>query len=100
MCGKVYVADTLNNRIQRFRRVFGTRGVNASPSGEPVVEWDSAFGRSYTVWLSADLGEWLAFPEIAAGSKTGVSSWTDDGRHSLGVASGSKRRFYRIELLP
>ncbi len=98
--GNVYVSDYNNQRIQKFRREFGMKGVYADPLGQPFIEWYSASGRSYTVWLSADLLDWSAFPETLPASGTGINSWTDDGQHSLGPPSGAKRRFYRVELLP
>jgi hypothetical protein len=94
--GNVYVADTYNHRIQKFRLSFGVRGIRTAGT-LPSVEWDSESGKSYTVWLSADLVDWVSVAGTIAGSEAGINSWTDDGSHPLGPPSSARCRFYRIE---
>jgi len=75
------------------------RGVSWSAEW-PTVEWDSESGKSYAVWVSSNLLDWVAVPGAIAGSETGINSWDDDGSHPLGTPSPARWRFYRIELLP
>jgi len=96
--GNVYVADSHNNRIQKFRRSFGMRGM--SWRGEwPTVEWDSESGKVYRVWVSAGLLDWVTAPGTTTGSATSINLWSDDGSPPLGSPAGAGHRFYRIELL-
>jgi DNA-binding beta-propeller fold protein YncE len=93
--GRVYVADTRNHRIQKFRP-----GGIAMVGNSPTIEWYSESGRTYKVWLSANLLDWDVVWEGRTDSATGINSWTDDGSHPLGSPGTALGRFYRIELLP
>ena len=96
--GNVFVADSGNHRIQKFRREPEIRIIG--PPCSPTIAWRSETGRSYKIWLSGDLLDWITAGGIQPAPGTGFNVWWDDGLHGLGPPSGAPRRFYRIEQLP
>ncbi len=93
--GNVYVADTQNHRIQKFRPDYRARGI-VGPPDSPTIEWNSAVGREYRIWVSSDLLNWTTASR-QNGWGVGFNYWTDDGNHPLGPPSGQQRRFYRVQ---
>ena len=95
----VFIMDTYNHRVQKFRSGFGMRGITG-PLNAPVIEWHSVPDGLYDVWASDDLVDWIALASNLSASGTGVNSWTDTGLPPyLDPPSEVIQRFYRVELL-
>jgi hypothetical protein len=67
----------------------------AVTSGALTLKWSSVPGKTYRVWQTYDLVNWVPVSgDIAAQPQTGTTEWTTS------IAPGEKRAYYRIEVLP
>jgi len=88
--GSVYVADTWNHRIQKFRP-FKIVAVSLNAVQQTLsLVWHSAPGQRYVMWHSADLAEWSPLG-TAIQSEGETTTCTDS--HTTG-----SRKFYRVAL--